>query len=589
MARKAVLTILMLCIFGLFGFAQVVDLAVTKVEALGVEQKTARVVEDVLQSQLATQPLLRLVERNRLDALLQEQELQLSGITSAESAARAGNVLGVDKIVFGTISRYDSRYVRYVLSIRMVDVESATVESALTLRIRSDEELLGEIEAAVPQLLADMSLSGQVTQATDTEVYVSFGEAAGLAEGDVLSVVQIELVKDENGKVLLSEERPVANLVVEKVSPEGSLCRVLEREGAIEEEMTVRIGAAEIEKTKELGSLEVRSDPEGSNVFLNGQFVGPSPLVLRELEPGTYTLEIRSGEGYKPYTGRIVLRAGRAVTVERELERDLEVEDLIAFGKVPRAQTDPKRAATLALVPGLGAAYNGYKSHIGPLVMSMSLSGLGVLMGTTWNDPLTYAGFWIYAGSLALAYTGSILDAWLDSQADFIYPTYYLLSTAAGYAYWSSQTSSFNGYGVVPEIAYEGQRFFFRLAIPLIFNPITIRFTYQYRPLVWEHWFAGFGIHMWQVLSGGYGLEGIWSPAVTLSHRSSRFEGDLLLSPFNFSEDVQIGAFGRIDLRYFWSTSSGLCFASEWWWRPEQAVVNEYAGTLFTLGFVTRI
>ena len=89
MARKAVLTILMLCIFGLFGFAQVVDLAVTKVEALGVEQKTARLVEDVFQSQLATQPLLRLVERKRLDALLQEQELQLSVITSAESAARA--------------------------------------------------------------------------------------------------------------------------------------------------------------------------------------------------------------------------------------------------------------------------------------------------------------------------------------------------------------------------------------------------------------------------------------------------------------------------------------------------------------------
>ena len=589
MARKTFWAILILLACCLPLSAQLVEVAVTRVEALGVDTKTARLVEDVLHSELSKQPMLRLVERNRLDALLREQELQLSGITNTESAARAGNILGIDKIVFGSIARYESQYIRYVVSIRMVDVESATVESALTLRIRSEEELLGQIETAAPQLSENMSFAGQVTAVTETEVYVSLGEGAGLQAEDILSVLQIELVKDEQGRVLLSEERPVANLVVEKVSPEGSLCRVLERESAIEEAMTVRLGAAEIQKTRDLGSLEVRSVPEGSNVFLNGQFVGPTPLVLRELDPGAYTLEIRSGEGYKPYKGRIVLRGGRSVTVERELVRDLEVEDLIAFGKIPRAQTDPKRARTLALVPGLGAAYNGYGSHVGPLVMSMSLSGLGVLMGSTWNDPLEYAGFWIYAGSLALAYSGSILDAGLDARAEFLYPTYYLLSTAAGYAYWSSKTSSFTGYGLVPEIAYEGRRFFFRLAIPLIFNPITIRFTYQYRPLVWEHWFAGFGIHMWQVLSGGYGLEGIWSPAITLSHRTSRFEGDLLLSPFNFSEDVQFGAFGRIDLRYFWSTSGGLCFSSEWWWRPEQAAVEESAGTLFTLGFVTRI
>ena len=191
MARKAVLTILMLCIFGLFGFAQVVDLAVTKVEALGVGQKTARLVEDVLQSQLATQPLLRLVERNHLDALLQEQELQLSGITSAESAARA----------------------------------------------------------------------------------------------------------------------------------------------------------------------------------------------------------------------------------------------------------------------------------------------------------------------------------------DFLYPTYYLLSTAAGYSYWKSTDSSVIGYGIVPEIAYEGRRFFFRLAIPLIYDPISIRFTYQYRPLVWQHWSAGIGPHVWQVLTAEGGasipVEEPWSPSAS--------------------------------------------------------------------------
>lgn len=67
-----------------------------------------------------------------------EQELQLSGITSAQSAAQAGNVLNVQKVIFGSLARYDSEHIKYLLSFRLGDVDRATLEASESVQIRSD-------------------------------------------------------------------------------------------------------------------------------------------------------------------------------------------------------------------------------------------------------------------------------------------------------------------------------------------------------------------------------------------------------------------------------------------------------------------
>ena len=114
---------------------------------------------------------------------------------------------------------------------------------------------------------------------------------------DVVSVTAVELIRDDDGRVIMREEKSIANLLVEKVSPEGSRCRILELAGELETGLSVRPGKSEIEKALDTSGLEVRSVPDNANVFLDGKYLGITPLKLTDMEPGSYRLEIRSGEG----------------------------------------------------------------------------------------------------------------------------------------------------------------------------------------------------------------------------------------------------------------------------------------------------
>jgi len=282
-----------------------ISLAVTRIEPIGIKVKTARLVEEILQTEFSKQPLFHLVERDRLDELLKEQELQLSGITSTDSATLAGNLLKVEKVLFGSIALYEGGYVKYLISLRLVDVEKGAVEVAESSQIRSDAELSEAIARIVQKLSDRIEITGKITRIDGQNVYVSLGEDSGTKIGEELSVVRTELIRDDAGSIIMREEKPVANLSVEVVSPEGSRCRIVESAFSLETNMTVRKGRIELERKETTCTLEVKSIPENSRVFLNSDFIGVTPMKLTGLKPGIYRVEIRSGAGYKPYLGRI--------------------------------------------------------------------------------------------------------------------------------------------------------------------------------------------------------------------------------------------------------------------------------------------
>ncbi|MBW2334878.1 MAG: hypothetical protein JRF06_07260, partial [Deltaproteobacteria bacterium] len=147
----------------------------TRIEPIGIKVKTARLVEEILQTEFSKQPLFQLVERDRLDELLKEQELQLSGITSTDSATLAGNLLKVEKVLFGSIALYEGGYVKYLISLRLVDVEKGAVEVAESSQIRSDAELSEAIARIVQKLSDRIEITGKITRIDGQNVYVSLG------------------------------------------------------------------------------------------------------------------------------------------------------------------------------------------------------------------------------------------------------------------------------------------------------------------------------------------------------------------------------------------------------------------------------
>lgn len=79
-------------------------------------------------SELSMIPIFSVVERNRLNNILKEQALGLTGIIDNETAVNLGQVVGADAIIVGSIHTYKNGSPQYFgFSFRLVDTETGVI------------------------------------------------------------------------------------------------------------------------------------------------------------------------------------------------------------------------------------------------------------------------------------------------------------------------------------------------------------------------------------------------------------------------------------------------------------------------------
>jgi hypothetical protein len=68
-------------------------------------------------------------------------------------------------------------------------------------------------------------------------------------------------------------------------------------------------------------TVRIESTPPGARIRIDGRDLAPTPLTVRQLRPGTHTLELRL-PGYKTWTQRLTVAAGDDRRITATLERD---------------------------------------------------------------------------------------------------------------------------------------------------------------------------------------------------------------------------------------------------------------------------
>ena len=104
-------------------------------------------ISDMLVTELVNSGRFSVVERERLDEVLQEQNLTIEGVVDAATAARIGKILGVQLFVFGTVTEFSltSKIIslpvlgkvaewraRCGINARLVNVETSEIMAAVT-------------------------------------------------------------------------------------------------------------------------------------------------------------------------------------------------------------------------------------------------------------------------------------------------------------------------------------------------------------------------------------------------------------------------------------------------------------------------
>ena len=209
---------------------------------------------DILITELVKSGKFIVVERDKMDKLLEEQKLGQSGAIDPNTAARVGKILGLNAIVTGSVSQFGvksegkdflisqskQQIVECTVDVRVVDTETGQVLLAdsgkgvvrkasgkflgMGNQSKYDETLEGEaLRAAIVKFVDNIvsqvnkkQWSCLVAAVKGSSVYLNAGQEAGLEIGQKLDVFSqgAEIVDPSSGIVLGREEEKIGTLKI---------------------------------------------------------------------------------------------------------------------------------------------------------------------------------------------------------------------------------------------------------------------------------------------------------------------------------------------------------------------------------------
>lgn len=222
---------------------------------------------DILITELVKSDLFIVVERTRLNKVLDEQKLEHTADFDPATAARTGRLLGVNAVIIGSITEFGVReegvealgYKKKVqtaectVDIRVVETETAKVlyadsghgmfqyevkefmgmgQKAGYNQVLADKSLRAAISQFFNNLLAQVSYiewSGRIANVKGEEIIVNAGRMTGLSIGDRLVVRGLgeEVIDPDTGVSLGRAPGAVKGeiQVVEFFGEDASICR----------------------------------------------------------------------------------------------------------------------------------------------------------------------------------------------------------------------------------------------------------------------------------------------------------------------------------------------------------------------------
>jgi len=200
-------------------------IAVLSFEPKNVNLETAEAVADILSTELFNTNRFDVIERQAITKILEEQKLQMTGVTDMSQAAEIGKMLNVEKILIGSVSRLGQTY---IINTRLVGVESGALELAENIKSQGGEDGL---PAAIAQLVAKISqkitIEGTIIKVTQNVVLIDLGKSHGIKKNQLLDVFRIgEVITDLSGAAIGQSEDKIGLLKVINVKNEYSEAQI---------------------------------------------------------------------------------------------------------------------------------------------------------------------------------------------------------------------------------------------------------------------------------------------------------------------------------------------------------------------------
>lgn len=156
------------------------NIAILNLDPIQITPQEAQILTKKLSSELVKLGKFTVLDRGEMEAILQEQGFQQTGCTSSECAVEVGQLLGVSKIIAGSVGKLGAIY--YV-EVRMIDVQSSKIDKTV------DHNQGGSIEnvltISLPYIaskLADITIAEPVSTNDDSTLFVAVASQKEVAD-----------------------------------------------------------------------------------------------------------------------------------------------------------------------------------------------------------------------------------------------------------------------------------------------------------------------------------------------------------------------------------------------------------------------
>ncbi|MFC2170564.1 PEGA domain-containing protein [Calditrichota bacterium] len=274
---------------------------------------------DRLRLELHETASFNVIERNAMEDILKEQGFQLTDCSSDECAVEAGRLLGVERMVAGSIGRVGNTH---TVILRVINVESGVIEDT------KKRDCVCEIDDVMT-----VSLKVVARQLAGLEVDESLLEALKGPVG--------------KGNLFLKSEPPGADIYIDNAKYDGITPLVIEDINAgqhilkLEKDnlfatAPVFITANQIKQMnlslEQLCELEIIAEVAKGTVTINGKPEERSfPAKIPKLVAGKYDIVVEA-KGYESFSQSVSLKAGEKAIIKAEMQRHL---GKLSFAKVP--------------------------------------------------------------------------------------------------------------------------------------------------------------------------------------------------------------------------------------------------------------
>jgi hypothetical protein len=245
--------------------------AVFDFEVTTGDQGIARPLADKVIHELSSSDKYEVIDRGNMNKILKEQKFQMTGCVAQECKVEAGQILGVGKIVSGSVGIVGKTY---YLTLLLIDVRTGKVELSAEDECRCEiDELLGSTRRLARKLLGEQVAQPPIKaeQAAKTKADAEAKaraetEARSRAEAEVKAKAEFEArAKAEEAERIRAEQIAIAKAKADaeaKARAEAELKARQEADARARAEAEARLRAEQLAAAKAKAEAEAKAKAE---------------------------------------------------------------------------------------------------------------------------------------------------------------------------------------------------------------------------------------------------------------------------------------------------------------------------------------